>query len=121
MRSPFFSQHVLDDVVLEHLLGQQLLQPGVLLLQAAQLLRTREQLWYGLAPEGTRKRVERWKPGFWKIAKSANVPILRMYLHYPDRVVGFGPLFHPGADLATDMAELREWYRPWMGKNRGTV
>ncbi|TKS53143.1 acyltransferase [Luteimonas yindakuii] len=90
-------------------------------LQAAQLLRTRERLWYGLAPEGTRKRVERWKPGFWKIAKAANVPILRMYLHYPDRVVGFGPLFHPGTDLATDMAELREWYRPWIGKNRGTV
>src|SRR5690606_24517486 len=30
VRSPLFSQGVLDHVVLEHLLGQQLLQPGVL-------------------------------------------------------------------------------------------
>src|ERR1043165_6611095 len=29
-----------------------------------------------IAPEGTRKRVARWKTGFWHIAKGAEVPIL---------------------------------------------
>lgn len=89
--------------------------------QAAQLIRSHDRLWYGLAPEGTRKRVERWKSGFWKIAKAADVPVLRMYFHYPERIIGIGPLFYPGDDMAADMAELRTWYRPWMGKNRGTV
>lgn len=89
--------------------------------QAAQLIRSHDRLWYGLAPEGTRSRVERWKSGFWKIAKAADVPVLRMYFHYPDRIIGIGPLFHPSDDMAADMAELRAWYRPWMGKNRGTV
>lgn len=78
-------------------------------------------IWYGLAPEGTRKRVEHWKAGFWKIAKAADVPVLPMYFHYPERIVGFGPLFHPGDDMAADMAAIRAWYRPWIGKNRGTV
>ncbi|WP_101926898.1 MULTISPECIES: lysophospholipid acyltransferase family protein [Luteimonas] len=89
--------------------------------QAAAAINGPQPFWYGLAPEGTRKRVERWKPGFLKIAKTANVPILRMYFHYPDKVIGFGPLFHPGDDPDADMAEIRAWYAPWMGKNRGTV
>ncbi|MGI8560963.1 MAG: 1-acyl-sn-glycerol-3-phosphate acyltransferase [Luteimonas sp.] len=89
--------------------------------QAAALIRGSDGVWIGLAPEGTRRRVERWKTGFWKIAKAAEVPILRMYFHYPDRIIGFGPVFHPGDDLQADMAAIRAWYRPWMGKRHGTV
>jgi 1-acyl-sn-glycerol-3-phosphate acyltransferase len=88
--------------------------------QAAALIRGHDRFWYGLAPEGTRKRVERWKSGFWKIAKAADVPVLRMYFHYPDRIIGIGPLFHLSDDMAADMAALRDWYRPWMGRNHGT-
>lgn len=89
--------------------------------QAAAAIHGPEPFWYGLAPEGTRKRVERWKTGFWKIAKAANVPIQTLYFHYPDKVIGFGPLIQPGDDLDADMAMIRAWYAPWMGKNRGTV
>src|SRR3546814_4181043 len=39
VRSPLFSKDVLDDLVLEHLLGQELLQPSVLGLQLLQALR----------------------------------------------------------------------------------
>lgn len=77
--------------------------------------------WYGLAPEGTRRRVERWKPGFLKIAMAAGVPVLPLYLHYPDRTIGFGELFHPTGDIEADMAAIRAWYRPWVGKNRDTT
>lgn len=89
--------------------------------QAAAAIHGKEAFWYGLAPEGTRKRVERWKSGFWKIAKAANVPILTMYFHYPDKVIGFGPIIHPSDDPDADMAMIRTWYAPFMGKNRGTV
>ncbi|WP_133500211.1 lysophospholipid acyltransferase family protein [Cognatilysobacter terrigena] len=88
--------------------------------QAAAMIRSADTFWYGLAPEGTRKRVERWKTGFWKIAKLADVPILPVYFHYPDKVIGVGPLWTPGDDFATDMARIRAWYAPWKGKNRGT-
>lgn len=92
--------------------------------QVAQLIRAGRgdgKYWFGLAPEGTRKRVEHWKSGFWKIAKAAGVPILPMYFHYPDRIIGIGPVFQPSDDLDADMARIRAWYRPWMGRNRGTV
>jgi 1-acyl-sn-glycerol-3-phosphate acyltransferase len=34
--------------------------------QAAQMIRSADRFWYGLAPEGTRKVVEKWKP--WLLA-----------------------------------------------------
>ena len=81
----------------------------------------RERFWLAIAPEGTRKRVQKWKSGFWRIAREAGVPILPVYFHYPEKVIGLGPLIWPGADLDADMARVREFYRPWMGKNRGTI
>ena len=38
--------------------------------QMATLIAASDRLWFVLAPEGTRKPVERWKTGFWKIAKA---------------------------------------------------
>lgn len=87
--------------------------------QAAAMLRRADRLWFALAPEGTRRRVEKWKSGFWKIAREADVPVLPVYFHYPERVIGIGPLWRMGDDLAADMARVRAWYAPWQGKNRG--
>ncbi|MFT4246910.1 MAG: lysophospholipid acyltransferase family protein [Pseudomonas sp.] len=89
--------------------------------QAVRLIRQSERLWYVLTPEGTRKRVEEWKAGFWKIAKHAGVPVLPVYFDYPTRTIGLGEPFWPGEDMAADIAAIRDWYRPRMGKNRGTV
>ncbi|MGO1718912.1 MAG: 1-acyl-sn-glycerol-3-phosphate acyltransferase [Luteimonas sp.] len=88
--------------------------------QAAQMLVRSDRLWFALAPEGTRKRVERWKTGFWKVADATRVPILPAYFHYPDKVIGFGEPFHTTADAQADIARIREWYRQWQGRNRGT-
>lgn len=89
--------------------------------QAIALFRRSGPLWYALTPEGTRKRVAKWKSGFWKIARGAGVPILMVYFHYPEKTIGVGELFHPSDDADADMARIRAWYRPWMGKNRGTA
>ena len=80
-----------------------------------------DKLWLALAPEGTRKKVHKWKTGFWHIARAAGVPILPAYFHYPEKIIGLGPLIYPSDDLAADMAKIREFYRPWQGKNRGTT
>lgn len=95
--------------------------PAGVVEQAAALLRGPVPVWFGLAPEGTRRPVERWKTGFWKIARAADVPIVPAYFHYPDRVIGIGPVVHATDDLAADMARLRAWYAPWQGKHRGTT
>ena len=80
-----------------------------------------ERFWLAIAPEGTRKKVDKWKSGFWHIARAAGVPILPVYFHYPEKTIGFGPPFHPGADVDADMARIRALYAPFQGKNRGTA
>ena len=87
--------------------------------QAVNLFRRSERMWYVITPEGTRKRVENWKAGFWKIAKAAEVPILPVYFDYPSRTIGLGVPFEVGDDMDADIAAIRAWYRPRMGKNRG--
>ncbi len=79
--------------------------------QSAALFRQHPRFWYGLAPEGTRRKVQRWKTGFWKIAKAADVPVLPAYFHYGRRVVGIGPPFHLGDDMDADIARIQAWYR----------
>jgi 1-acyl-sn-glycerol-3-phosphate acyltransferase len=89
--------------------------------QAAASIRNSERMWFVLAPEGTRRRVEHWKSGFWHIARAADVPVFCAWFHYPDRKIGLGQLFDMTGDLKADMARIREYYRPYVGKHRGTV
>ncbi len=89
--------------------------------QAAQRLRDAERMWFVLAPEGTRRRVDQWKHGFWKIARAADVPVCCVAFDYPSRTVQIGPVVHCSDDLAADMAIIRDWYRPFVGKHRGTI
>lgn len=87
--------------------------------QLAKRFDSEERFWIGIAPEGTRKHVDRWKPGFWKIAKAADVPVVPAYFHYPDKIIGFGEPFVLSDDMEADIARIRAWYAPWQGKNRG--
>ncbi|MBX3691512.1 MAG: lysophospholipid acyltransferase family protein [Dokdonella sp.] len=87
--------------------------------QMAARLREQPKLWVGIAPEGTRKRVAKWKSGFWHIARAAGVPIVPIHFHYPERTIGFGPPLMPGEDMDADIAALRAYYAPFRGKHRG--
>ncbi|MEP6882623.1 MAG: lysophospholipid acyltransferase family protein [Dokdonella sp.] len=87
--------------------------------QMAERFQRGKPLWLGIAPEGTRKPVKKWRTGFWHIARAANVPILPVYFHYPERTIGVGPLFVTSDDMGADLQRLREFYAPWQGRNRG--
>lgn len=88
---------------------------SALIESAVQRFAENEKFWLGVAPEGTRKVVPRWKTGFWRIAKAAGVPIIPAYFHYPDKRIGLGPMLWPGDDMEADIATLRAFYEPWRG------
>ena len=71
----------------------------------------RDRFVLGLAPEGTRKQVDRWRTGFYQVAVQAGVPILLAYFDYAKKHIGIGPLFRPTGDPDADMAVIREFYR----------
>jgi 1-acyl-sn-glycerol-3-phosphate acyltransferase len=73
----------------------------------AQRLREADQLYLALSPEGTRRRVERWKSGFYRIARAAGVPIFLVAFDYRRRQVELGPLFEPTGDFEADLARMQ--------------
>lgn len=75
-------------------------------------------LWLGVAPEGTRKPVTRWKSGFWRIAHGANVPILPVAFDYPSKTMVLGSLLQTSTDMDADLTRLRAFYAPFRGKHR---
>jgi 1-acyl-sn-glycerol-3-phosphate acyltransferase len=89
--------------------------------ELAEYARSHDRLWLLIAPEGTRKPVREWKSGFWRIARAAHLPVILAYFHYPEKVIGIGPTLEMTCDYAADMARIRAFYRPWIGRNRGTV
>ena len=89
--------------------------------QAVDALNAADCMWYAIAPEGTRKWVEQWKPGFWRIAHGAGVPVIVAAFDYPSRTITIGPAFAPGNDMQADIARIQRWYAPFRGRNHDVV
>ena len=70
-----------------------------------------EDLMVVITPEGTRKRVEHWKKGFYMIAMAARVPIALSYIDYGKKSGGIGPILHPSGDYEKDLAIIQDYYR----------
>ncbi len=66
-----------------------------------------DKLVLGMAPEGTRKRVEEWKTGFYHVARGAGVPIIPVAFDYAKKAIVIGNPFTPTGDVDADIAKLR--------------
>ena len=51
----------------------------------------RDSFVLAIPPEGTRKRTEHWRSGFYRIALGANVPVAPGYLDFARKRAGIGP------------------------------
>jgi 1-acyl-sn-glycerol-3-phosphate acyltransferase len=78
----------------------------------------RDRMIVALAPEGTRKRVERWRTGFYHIAHGAGVPILPVMLNWGAHALQIGEPFVTTGELDRDMAELQRRYLGISGRRR---
>lgn len=82
----------------------------------AQIFKEKEEFRLAMSPEGTRKRVEKWKTGFYYIALTANVPIIPVAFDYKTKTVKIHPEFHPTGDKENDISALRSLYKDVVGK-----
>jgi 1-acyl-sn-glycerol-3-phosphate acyltransferase len=62
-------------------------------------------------PEGTRKKVDRWKTGFYYVALKANVPIVLGAMDYKLKSTHLSEPFYPTGDIEKDFEVFREFYR----------
>jgi 1-acyl-sn-glycerol-3-phosphate acyltransferase len=81
-----------------------------------QIFREQESLVIAMSPEGTRKKVEYWKTGFYHIARGANIPIVLAFIDYCRKACGIGPVIIPTGDLEADMAKIRDYFSGVTGK-----
>ena len=63
-----------------------------------------------LAAEGTRRRTDHWKSGFYRIAQVTKLPITLAFIDGPTRTAGFGPVLTPTGDVRADMDRVRAFY-----------
>jgi 1-acyl-sn-glycerol-3-phosphate acyltransferase len=84
--------------------------------EAVRRLRTEDRLCLTLSPEGTRRKVERWKTGFHRMARQAGVPVWPVALDYSRRTVALLPVFTPTDDLEADLRALRSLFTPAMAR-----
>jgi 1-acyl-sn-glycerol-3-phosphate acyltransferase len=72
-----------------------------------------------IAPEGTRKRTENWKRGFYVVAQKANVPIALAYMDWRTKSGGIAKVIIPSGDYEKDLAEIKACYKGMQGKHKG--
>ena len=61
-----------------------------------------------IAPEGTRKRVKKWKTGFYYIALKANLPIIMVSFDYIRKEVKINNKYYPSGDIDKDFIDLEK-------------
>ncbi len=69
-----------------------------------------------IPPSGTRKRVKKWKSGFYHIASGANVPVVLGFLDFKRKTGGIGPVVTLTGDMEQDMKGIRAFYSNIAGK-----
>tara|TARA_B100001175_G_C19511904_1_gene644429 strand:+ start:2390 stop:2914 length:525 start_codon:yes stop_codon:yes gene_type:complete len=77
----------------------------------AHLFKENDTFRMAIAPEGTRKKVKRWKTGFYYISLEAEVPILLVHFNYPLKKVSFLRLFYPTRDIEKDFMEMKAYFK----------
>lgn len=79
--------------------------PKRAVVQTIRQFRDNEKFWLAILPEGTRKPVDTWKPGFIRIAKSAKVPVFMMGLDARTKTLHFDKLVLTVDDLENQPAD----------------
>lgn len=69
-----------------------------------------------LAPEGTRKKVEEWRTGFYYIAKAAKVPILMITFDFGKKQNKISEPFFPTNDKDADFKVMHAFFKGVKGK-----
>lgn len=79
---------------------------GTIKLQA-QRMNAADWYWVGITPEATRGYRPNWKSGFYHLAIEAKVPLVLVYIDYPNKMLGLVDHVFLTGDQEADMAAIR--------------
>jgi 1-acyl-sn-glycerol-3-phosphate acyltransferase len=85
--------------------------------QVVEIFNAHDHFILAIAPEGTRRKVEKLRTGFYYIAKAARVPIIPVGFDYKKKEVIIGRPLYPGENMKEDFGELYGFYSSITGRN----
>lgn len=85
--------------------------------QIVEIIKSRDEIALIVAAEGTRKKAEYWRSGFYYMALEANVPIGLAYMDWKRREIGIKQYFMPSGDLEKDFGIIKAYYRDVVGRD----
>jgi 1-acyl-sn-glycerol-3-phosphate acyltransferase len=83
----------------------------------AAIFQRKETFRLAVAPEGTRKKTDALKTGFYYIALKANVPIIPVAFDFGKKEVNLGKPLMPTGNLEEDLIILNKHFIDVLGKN----
>jgi 1-acyl-sn-glycerol-3-phosphate acyltransferase len=84
--------------------------------QVVKIFNDYQEFALALSPEGTRKRVDKLKTGFYNIARKANVPIIMVAFDYKHKQAIIFQPFETTNDQQADFKKILDFFRPIEGK-----
>lgn len=91
--------------------------PQGLIQSQADAMHQEDWYWVGITPEGTRGYKPYWKSGFYQLALAAKVPLVLVYLDYPNKTLGLTEHVWLTGDEEQDMAAIRAGFAGHLGKH----
>lgn len=82
----------------------------------AAIFNQKKEFRIAIAPEGTRKKTDTWKSGFYYIAVEAKVPIICVSFDYKTKTVTIADPFYPTGNYQQDLPHLRSFFKGVVGK-----
>jgi 1-acyl-sn-glycerol-3-phosphate acyltransferase len=83
----------------------------------AERMRESDWFWLALAPEGTRSYRPHLRSGFYHLAVTAKVPLLMVYMDYPNKVLSVVDTLRLTGDPDTDLAAIAATFHGHLGKH----
>lgn len=74
------------------------------------MLNSGEKVQIVFTPEGTRKRVDKWKSGFYWVAFEAGLPIIMHAIDYKHKVITMREPFYPTGDWEKDKLVFEQYF-----------
>ena len=91
--------------------------PSTLIDSVVKIVKKEKSIVIAMTPEGTRKKVKRWKTGFLRIAKQTHSKILLISIDAPTKSIEIGKIFNPTGNSDDDLAFIQKYYSSFRGIN----
>ena len=91
--------------------------PSNLIDNVVKIVKREKSIVIAMTPEGTRKKVKRWKTGFLRIAKQTQSKILLISIDAPTKSIEIGKIFNPTGNSEDDLAFIQKYYSSFRGIN----